>query len=146
MQTWILLVASALAPFAISGCQKATEPASPYAGQESRAVKSLSDEEVKTLLTGQGMGYAKVAELNGFPGPKHVLELANELALTPEQTAETEELFANMNASARVLGSQLVEAEKSLDEIFSGHAVDSAAARKAMSLSAELGPESAGPT
>jgi hypothetical protein len=37
------------------------------------------------LLKGEGMGMAKAAELNGYPGPTHVLTLAKELALTESQ-------------------------------------------------------------
>ena len=48
---------------------------SPYAGQEVRRIKSLSAERVADLLAGRGAGYAKAAELNGVPGPVHVLEV-----------------------------------------------------------------------
>ena len=36
------------------------------------------------------MGLAKAAELNHYPGPAHVLTLATELALTPDQKARTD--------------------------------------------------------
>ena len=55
---------------------------SPYAGQEQRAIKALSDEEIRDLLDARGMGLAKAAELNSYPGPLHVLQLANELGLS----------------------------------------------------------------
>lgn len=42
------------------------------------------------------MGLAKAAELNGYPGPLHVLELAVDLSLTAEQKAATETLFKSM--------------------------------------------------
>jgi hypothetical protein len=58
---------------------------SPYAGEEQRVIKSLSPEEIESLKAGAGMGFAKLAELNGFPGPKHVLELAGRLELSPTQ-------------------------------------------------------------
>jgi hypothetical protein len=57
---------------------------SPYAGQEQRPIKALSDQEVAALLAGQGAGFAKAAELNGYPGPMHVLELADRLALSAD--------------------------------------------------------------
>jgi hypothetical protein len=66
---------------------------SPYASQESREIKSLSPQEASDLLAGKGMGFAKAAELNGYPGPAHVLELAAQLQLTPEQKTRTETLF-----------------------------------------------------
>src|SRR5215510_12326186 len=55
---------------------------SPYTGQEQRAIKALSDEEIRDLLEARGMGLAKAAELNSYPGPLHVLQLANELELS----------------------------------------------------------------
>src|SRR5262249_55422706 len=58
---------------------------SPYAGQEQRAIKALSDEEIRDLLEARGMGLAKAAELNSYPGPLHVLQLANELGLSDAQ-------------------------------------------------------------
>jgi hypothetical protein len=54
----------------------------PYAGQQTRAVKALSDDEIAALRKGEGMGMAKAAELNGYPGPAHVLQLAGPLGLT----------------------------------------------------------------
>jgi hypothetical protein len=89
-----------------------------YAGQEKRDVKALSDEEVKQYLTGAGMGYAKAAELNGYPGPMHVLELADKLALTPEQSAATRKLMEAHKAEARKTGARLVEAEQRLEALF----------------------------
>ena len=91
---------------------------SPYSGQDAREIKALSESEIADLLAGKGMGYAKVAELNGYPGPKHVLELADALHLSPEQREKTQTVFARMEASARELGSKLVDAERELDSEF----------------------------
>lgn len=63
--------------------------ASPYRGEEVRNIKALSEQEIEAYLSGQGMGYAKAAELNSYPGPKHVLELARELGLSPAQEEQT---------------------------------------------------------
>lgn len=92
--------------------------ASPYAGEQSRSIKSLSQQDVEDYLDGKGMGYAKAAELNGYPGPAHVLELADKLALTPAQRTRTEEIFGRMQTRARELGARLVEEERRLDELF----------------------------
>ena len=75
-------------------------PPLPYAGQQSREIKSMSMQEVGDYLAGKGMGLAKAAELNGYPGPAHVIELAEQLALTTEQRAQTETLFKDMQAKA----------------------------------------------
>ncbi len=91
---------------------------SAYAEEEHRSIKSLSVAEVKSLRSGEGMGFAKLAELNHFPGPKHVLELADDLELTPSQLVATEVLFAEMQLNAVALGGQLLEAEADLDRDF----------------------------
>src|SRR3954453_5821878 len=51
----------------------------PYAGMESRPIKTLSTTEIADYLSGKGMGFARAAELNHYPGPAHVLALASEL-------------------------------------------------------------------
>lgn len=96
---------------------------SPYAGQESRQIKALSRQQVRDYLDGKGMGYAKAAELNHYPGPRHVLDLAKELGLTQEQKARTQLLFDSMKARAVDLGKQLVEKEKELDRQFSNASI-----------------------
>ena len=40
--------------------------ANPYAGQQARMIKALSDEDIAVLRKGEGMGMAKAAELNGI--------------------------------------------------------------------------------
>lgn len=91
---------------------------SPYAGQERAAIKALSTEEQAALLEGQGMGFAKAAELNGYPGPKHVLELAQELELTEDQRARCRALFDRMRAAAAAEGAALIETERQLDALY----------------------------
>jgi hypothetical protein len=67
----------ALVPCLLAGALLADSRANPYADQQTRSIKSLSEEDIAALLNGEGMGMAKAAELNGYPGPKHVLTLAN---------------------------------------------------------------------
>jgi Spy/CpxP family protein refolding chaperone len=90
----------------------------PYTGEQARAIKSLSDDEIKQYLSGAGMGYARAAELNRFPGPMHVLELGDELSLTAQQRLQTETLMTAHKAEARRLGGKVVEAERALDALF----------------------------
>jgi Spy/CpxP family protein refolding chaperone len=98
--------------------------ASPYAGQESRAIASLSETDVADLLGGKGWGFAKPAELNGYPGPLHVLQLGDKLGLTQEQHAKVKAIFDRMAANARETGAKFVEAERALDAAFKSRAVD----------------------
>jgi Spy/CpxP family protein refolding chaperone len=98
---------------------------SPYAGQDQRAIKALSDEEIQALLNGQGMGLAKVAELNHYPGPKHALELATELQLSEAQRTEAEQIYDRMHQEAVRLGALIIDREKELNQLFATQAVDS---------------------
>lgn len=107
-----------LVAFALGACSTQQPSPSQYRGQEQREIKALSPEDVSDLLAGKGMGFAKAAELNGYPGPAHVLELAASLQLSPEQRARTEALLDRMNSQARHLGAQLVQAERELDAAF----------------------------
>lgn len=91
---------------------------SPYAGQEARPIKSLSSGEIADLLAGRGAGLAKAAELNGVPGPAHVLEMKDAIALTPEQEERIRALHARMERDAKSLGARLVVAETALNDSF----------------------------
>lgn len=72
-----LMFVAALAVCTLTAPVLAAEmPATPYAGQQTRTIKALSDDEIAALRNGEGMGMAKAAELNGYPGPIHVLSLA----------------------------------------------------------------------
>lgn len=90
----------------------------PYAGQQERDIKALSPAQVKGYLNGAGMGFAKAAELNHYPGPKHVMELAVKLGVTEAQMAETEKIFNKMKKETTELGKLLVDKEKKLDDLF----------------------------
>lgn len=96
---------------------------SSYAGEELRRIKSLADQEVQGYLAGHGMGLAKAAELNGYPGPKHVLDLAQELALSAEQIQATTKLFEEMQSQASDLGKKIVALEQELDQHFSNQTI-----------------------
>ena len=98
--------------------------ASPYAGEESRSIASLSAADVSDLLDGKGWGFAKPAELNGYPGPLHVLQLDDKLGLSAEQRAQVQAIFDRMAASARETGARFVAAERALDAAFRSHALD----------------------
>lgn len=84
----------------------------------------LSQREAQALLDGRGMGMARPAEMNGYPGPMHVLELADELALTPEQKQEAQEARERVQIDAPALGRQIVEKELALDQLFRSGSAD----------------------
>ncbi|MCB1008654.1 MAG: periplasmic heavy metal sensor [Acidobacteria bacterium] len=112
------------------------QTASPYVGEQERAIKALSPERQEGLLAGAGLGYAKAAELNGHPGPKHVLEFAQALGLTPEQRHAVEESFDRMRVAAQALGAGLVAAEEQLDRRFAHRHLD---AEKLSELTTRIG-------
>jgi hypothetical protein len=90
----------------------------PYAGMQTRAIKSLSDNQIADLRAGRGMGLALAAELNGYPGPSHVLELADKLDLSTDQRVGVQQLFDSMKAEATPVGERLLEQEAELDRLF----------------------------
>lgn len=116
-------------------------PSSPYAGEEVREIKALTSGEVEGLLAGKGMGYGKSAELNGYPGPAHVLELASELQLTDDQLQTTRDIHARMEAAAKAGGAQLVAAEAQLERLFRSGAVDESGMASALGLIGRLQAE-----
>jgi hypothetical protein len=97
--------------------------ASPYTGLQRRAVKALSEQQIEDLKAGRGMGLALAAELNDYPGPVHVLELADHLQLTPDQRTRTRELFEAMQAETIPIGEQILAEEISLDRMFAEKSV-----------------------
>ena len=111
---WFLLAIA----FFCTKAADAGEAVAPYTGQERRDIKALSKEEVNSYLSGDGMGFAKTAELNHYPGPRHVLELADQLRLSVEQRKRTQAIFEGMKSQAMSLGKQLVETEQLLDSRF----------------------------
>lgn len=109
---------------------------SDYSGQQSREIKSLSSQEVQGYLAGQGMGFAKAAELNQYPGPKHVLELAEQLSLTKEQIRQTKKIYDDMKKEAVRQGGLFVEKERNLDQALAAQTMEE---RQLRSLISEIG-------
>lgn len=102
-----------------------TAEESAYSGLESRDIKALSEQQVDGYLGGMGMSLALAGELNGYPGPKHVIELAEPLDLSEMQRKQMDGIFEAMQSQAMSVGKRIVEAEASLDELFVSGQVDS---------------------
>ena len=96
---------------------------SPYKGQEKRAIKSLSASDIDDLKNGRGWGLAKAAELNGVPGPIHLLEMKNEINLSADQVKKIEALYLDMKKRAISLGLELIELEQTLNESFASNSI-----------------------
>lgn len=95
-----------------------TPPASPYVGFDTREVRTLSADKIEGLRRGQGLGYALAAEMNGYPGPLHVLELGQHLELTEEQRRRTSVVYDRMRRDAVAAGEALIAAEAHLNRLF----------------------------
>jgi hypothetical protein len=104
-----------------SGAPPATQGSGamqPYAGLADRRIKALSEGQIAELRAGRGMALALAAELNGYPGPMHVIEHADALGLTAAQRGTAEALRERMGAEARSLGARIVVLEEELDALF----------------------------
>lgn len=91
---------------------------SKYAGEERREIKSLSESDIEELKNGRGWGLAKAAELNGVPGPIHLLEMKKEINLSPDQVQKIERVYERMNKQAIILGLELIDLERKLNNHF----------------------------
>lgn len=119
LKTVVIVAVIAIAqPLGIAFAQPQHAMESPYSGEQVRQIKALSDKDINDYLTGQGRGYAKAAELNSFPGPRHVLDLAQPLSLSPQQLEHTKIIYDAMKAEAVALGKLLVDKESEIDRKF----------------------------
>ena len=107
---------------ATGGAAETPATTSPYAGQENRPIKSLSAEDLAELRRGGGWGLARAAELNGMPGPAHLLELKDRIPLTADQAAAISAIFRDMRATAIAEAERLLLATHIAGEpLSSGH-------------------------
>ena len=133
----VLPVIATIALFGFVDSASGAETArSAYVGQQSRDIKALSGEDIAVLRSGDGMGLAKAAELNGYPGPRHVLALLRELRLSDTQAAQVTEIRDRMSAAARPLGDELIDRERSLDQLFAQREITS---ERLIATTAEIG-------
>jgi hypothetical protein len=95
----------------------------PYAGMQTRSIKALSEQQIADLRTGRGMGLALAAELNGYSGPSHLLELADKIGLSDEQRNSARGMFEAMKAETILIGERLIAQEAALDKLFVDHAI-----------------------
>ena len=100
----------------VSGHQHGTT--SKYAGQEQQTIKSLSPDDIAELRRGGGWGLAKAAELNGIPGPAHLLALKEQIPLSSRQVSEITNIYESMKAQAIELGLRLISLEQELEQHF----------------------------
>jgi len=114
---WVIAVLAGFSSTALA------QSAQPYSGLQSRPIKALSDQQVADLRAGRGIGLALAAELNGYPGPSHLVELSDQLGLTSEQLSNLKGMFNAMKAETIPIGENLVAQEDKLDRLFAENVI-----------------------
>ncbi len=118
--------------------QMADAHRSDYAGMESREIKTLSAQDIAELRSGHGWGLSLVAELNGVPGPRHLLDMHDELGLTSQQVAQIQSIYDEMKKQAVPLGNELIEGERTLEEAFADGSLDTKELRRRLQRVARI--------
>jgi len=90
----------------------------PASSTAQAAHHAFLEQERQAIQRGEGFGMAMPADMAGYPGPKHVLELKDGLKLTPAQVASMEKLFSDMRAKAIDRGREVLAAEDRLGQMF----------------------------
>jgi hypothetical protein len=119
----IVVMSILIGAAAVSLAQPAGPAPSPYAPQMGSPVRGLSQQEVENLRDGAGAGLARMAELNGYPGPVHALELRDKLGLSAVQVKQIEELRDATIAQAKSLGDEILGREARLSATFAGRTI-----------------------
>jgi Spy/CpxP family protein refolding chaperone len=131
-----LLVLTALLAVAVPAVGQA--PAAAAAPAAHGAAKSLPPDEVASLLAGEGMGLARAAEMNHYPGPRHLLDVENEIGLSEQQRAAIRRIYIETIDNARKVGRKVVGAEAELSEAFVRGAITEARLRSLVMKVSEL--------
>ena len=138
----VLLTLVMLLPgLAAEASENASSHHSKYAGQQSREIKSLSAEDIAELKRGGGWGLAKAAELNGVPGPIHLLEMKNEIGLDEAQRSAIGAIYRRMKSRAIHHGERLIDLERHLESGFRNRTITDALLRDSLSAIAETKKE-----
>jgi hypothetical protein len=141
MKTVLAALVVSLAALTAQAADGPDHAHSKYAGQETRTIKSLSPGDIAELRRGGGWGLAKAAELNGMPGPAHLLELKDTIALDAAQVSAINSVYAGMKSRAIELGEKLIGLERDLEGQFRNRTVSDATLRASLGAIAETRKE-----
>jgi len=122
----IMLSVSFVLPLSVGAEESSSYSLSKYAGQEQQKIKSLTPSDIAELQRGGGWGLAKAAELNGVPGPAHLLELKDKVPLTTEQIEKITKIYRTMQTDAIEQGLKLIELERGLELHFQNRSINDA--------------------
>jgi Spy/CpxP family protein refolding chaperone len=135
----LLSAAPALAQHAPHGAHGPAAPGTK--GAPPHAAEACEREFEQVVADGRGFGMAFAADRHGYPGPLHVLELAERLGLTVEQQTRVRALMDGMFAESRPKGAALLAAERRLTGLFASGRPDDAAVRTAVADTERLRAE-----
>ncbi len=113
----------------------------PYAGQQKRDLKAFPPKVIKQLKNGSGhpfYGMAKPAELNSYPGPKHILKAKQRLDLTATQEEKVQQIFVQMHKRAKELGDSLLANERQIERAFATQRIDKKKLQTLINKSAQI--------
>ena len=113
---------------------------SKYIGQENEIIKSLSSEDIESLETGTGDAFGsmtKLAELNGHPGPRHILDLGKELGLTTVEKEYIIIIYNDMKREALISGQEILQIEKTANKLFANKSISDSELQRLIIKSAE---------
>lgn len=130
MRTISLFLAIGLCVPVVASAQHTHGARTPYAGMQNRVIKSLSESDIKDLRRGAGWGLALPAELNGMPGPLHLLELEDAIPLARDQVPRIQALVEDMRRAAIPAGERLIAAEAAIEAAFAKGTVEEVSLRR----------------
>jgi len=125
-----LLALSLLVPMAAcaqhSGPVPSRASGAPHHATPGAEIPGLGADEIVELREGGGMGLARVADVQGYPGPRHVLDAwaAGSLPLSKEQVTQVQEIVRAMELEARRVGGLVLDSERELALAFGSGAID----------------------
>ena len=113
---------------------------SPYRQQAASGLRGLDEKEIADLRSGAGMGLARAAELNSYPGPRHVLDAIEQgqLPASREQRERIQQIFNTMSGDAVRVGAKILVEEQQLEAGFRSAAMTEAGLRSRVAAIAAL--------
>jgi len=113
---------------------------SPYRQQAETGLRALDEKEIADLKAGTGMGLARAAELNSYPGPRHVLDAiaSGRLPASREQLERIQQVFNTMNSDAVNIGAKILAEEQTLEAGFRSATITDAELRSRVAAIAAL--------
>ena len=118
-----LLAAAGVVALEASDGSVLAQQQQPYAVVEPPLICTLTVNDTEDVKEGNGMGLALAGELNGYPGPRHAIDLAEQLHLSPDQVAKLNEFYAAMKSETMPMGATLIAQERSLNDDFAARTV-----------------------